>query len=429
MKGKVAPYRPPRPPSTPSTPAQLLSSRKALVTPNPNPPIRTPTRPLTARERVSEQKTLSKGPISSQKHDEEEKKKPRNVIRSQSPNLRTQPLPSSNRQVPADKMKGRIENYAIGRQLGQGAYAVVRLGTHKVTKEKVAIKSYEKCKMMDPHRKQSIKREIAILEKINHQHAIKLLEAIDSQKYICLVTEYVGGCSLHGYIKRRANRRIEETEAKRLFHQILSVLRYCHAVNVTHRDVKLENILLDESNNVKLIDFGFSTCMPLEKKSSVFCGTPSYMAPEIVARREYTGPPADVWALGVLLFAMLCGCFPFKGINDAELYRKIQKGSFAIPEHVEDSPKRLIRKMMQVDPSKRPTTEELMLEEWLNAGETSSPQPDPPLITDESTPVPLNVSSITTPSPKPRPFSTLSPKHEPSTPSLPSLPGDISPTQ
>jgi serine/threonine protein kinase len=103
-------------------------------------------------------------------------------------------------------------------------------------------------------------------------------------------------------------------------------IHYLHQRNVTHRDIKLENILLDETRTrVKLIDFGFSTCIPHEKKVKIFCGTPSYMAPEIVSKIEYAGPPADIWALGVLLYALLCGRFPFKGSNDKELYTNICK--------------------------------------------------------------------------------------------------------
>ncbi len=107
---------------------------------------------------------------------------------------------------------------------------------------------------------------------------------------------------------------MHEIEAKYLFKQVVSALYYCHQRNVTHRDIKLENILLNEAKTqVKLIDFGFSTCIPNDKKIKLFCGTPSYMAPEIVSKKEYCGPPADVWALGVLLFALLCGRFPFRG--------------------------------------------------------------------------------------------------------------------
>ena len=100
-------------------------------------------------------------------------------------------------------------------------------------------------------------------------------------------------------------------------------IRYCHNRSITHRDIKLENLLLDDDKNVKIIDFGFSTCIPNDKRVKIFCGTPSYMAPEIVNKTEYCGPPADVWALGVLLFTMLCGCFPYRGATDAELYGKI----------------------------------------------------------------------------------------------------------
>jgi serine/threonine protein kinase len=94
---------------------------------------------------------------------------------------------------------------------------------------------------------------------------------------------------------------------------VISGLHYCHARNIAHRDIKLENLLLDSKGNIKIIDFGFSTCIPNERKIKMFCGTPSYMAPEIVNKKEYSGPPADVWALGVLLFALLHGCFPYRG--------------------------------------------------------------------------------------------------------------------
>ena len=105
-----------------------------------------------------------------------------------------------------------------------------------------------------------------------------------------------------------------EIEAKYIWQQVVFAIHYLHQRNVTHRDIKLENILLDETRTrVKMIDFGFSTWFPHEKKVKIFCGTPSYMAPEIVSKIEYSGPPADVWALGVLLYALLCGRFPFKG--------------------------------------------------------------------------------------------------------------------
>ena len=119
--------------------------------------------------------------------------------------------------------------------------------------------------------------------------------------------EYVGGGSLHGYLKSKQTRRLEEWDAKRIFKQIVEGINYCHQRCITHRDIKLENLLLDDLNEIKIIDFGFSTCVPNDKKIKIFCGTPSYLAPEIVLKTEYCGPPADIWALGVLLFTILSG--------------------------------------------------------------------------------------------------------------------------
>ena len=154
---------------------------------------------------------------------------------------------------------------------------------------------------------------------------------IETSKYVIIVMELVNGGSLYGLLKRQEGRRLKEDEAKRVFKQVVEAIRYCHNRCITHRDIKLENVLLDEQNNIKTIDFGFSTCIPNEKKVKIFCGTPSYMAPEIVQKTEYRGPPADIWALGVLLFTMLCGCFPYKGSTDAELYAKISAADYRIP--------------------------------------------------------------------------------------------------
>ena len=102
---------------------------------------------------------------------------------------------------------------------------------------------------------------------------------------------------------------------------------YLHSRNVTHRDIKLENIIIDtKKNSIKLIDFGFCCCTSNDIKLKVFCGTPSYMCPEIVMKKEYIGPPTDIWAAGILLYAMLCGQFPFRGTSDKDLYKKISRG-------------------------------------------------------------------------------------------------------
>lgn len=115
-----------------------------------------------------------------------------------------------------------------------------------------------------------------------------------------------------------------------------------------------------------MIDFGFSTCIPHERKVKIFCGTPSYMAPEIVSKIEYSGPPADIWALGVLLFALLCGKFPFKGANDKELYQHICTKELIFPDHVSSSAKKFLNKIFQKDPERRLTAKEILKDPWID---------------------------------------------------------------
>lgn len=114
-----------------------------------------------------------------------------------------------------------------------------------------------------------------------------------------------------------------------------------------------------------MIDFGFSTCLPHEKKIKLFCGTPSYMAPEIVAKVEYSGPPADIWALGVLLFALLCGKFPFKGQNDKELYNAIRFNELVVPDHVSPQARYFLHKLFHKDADRRISAREILKDPWL----------------------------------------------------------------
>eukprot|EP00930_Biecheleria_cincta_P021472 TRINITY_DN1590_c0_g2_i1.p1 TRINITY_DN1590_c0_g2~~TRINITY_DN1590_c0_g2_i1.p1 ORF type:complete len:961 (-),score=170.56 TRINITY_DN1590_c0_g2_i1:214-3060(-) len=258
-----------------------------------------------------------------------------------------------------------LEDYIIGKQIGQGAYAIVAFGLHKESSKKVAIKIYEKYKLLDPQRRKSVRCEIRLMEQLRHPNIVVFHEALDTPKQIYLIMDFVGGGSLHHFLKKRPNRRTDDVMAKRLFYQVSQGIRYLHDRYIVHRDVKLENLLLDEQGTVKIIDFGFSTIVPPGKKLKIFCGTPSYMAPEIVARKEYAGFCADIWAMGVLLYALLCGSFPFRGQNDKDLYRKIVRGVFNVPEFVSEGARAVLNRALTTEMSRRPTVDDLLADPWL----------------------------------------------------------------
>lgn len=256
-----------------------------------------------------------------------------------------------------------IDTYELGKILGKGAYATVRLCTHITELKKYAIKSYDKHKLKEPHRRKNIRREIQIMKILEHPNIVKMHEAIKSPKHVHIVQEYFSGYSLGSYLKSRVSKRLGEQDARKVFIQLVSTLQYLHGLNIAHRDIKLDNILIDSKLNVKLIDFGFSTID--DPKSKVFCGTPSYMASEIVNRKEYSPIHADIWALGVVLFIILSGTFPFRAASDKDLYMKISDGLKEIPDSVPSPAKRLISKMLQKTPSKRPNPSEILKDCWV----------------------------------------------------------------
>ena len=257
---------------------------------------------------------------------------------------------------------GKIEDYLITKELGKGSYAVVKLAKHKITKEKYAIKIYTKESLLDPQKRNTVKNEINILKQLNHINIMKLYEVIDSSKYLYLVLEYIKGISLLEVIKLEKYHYIEQHKAIKLFLQIVKGISYCQSKNINHRDIKLENILVIKDDIVKIIDFGFSVKGSKDSYQKLFCGTPSYMPPEIVNKEKYIAQYSDVWSLGVLLYTMLYGRFPFKAKNDEKLFELINEADVKFPDtiYVSENIKKLIKKILNVEPKLRPTPEEII---------------------------------------------------------------------
>ena len=262
--------------------------------------------------------------------------------------------------------KFSIGDYIIGKQIGQGAYAIVKEGIHKETGKKYAIKIYEKFRISGEDKRKNIESEINILKTIEHENIAKLYDSVDTPKQIFLILEYAHGISLLNYTKKKYHRKLSEDECRVIFRQIVSAVEYCHSKGISHRDIKMDNIIIDRSLHIKLIDFGFSTVT--KEKLKVFCGTPSYMCPEIVSKEPYYGEKADLWALGILLFTLHVGYYPFRAMNDRELFRKIRKGLYDAPDSIPKLARKLISKVLIVDANKRINAATLMNDEYITEG-------------------------------------------------------------
>ncbi len=261
-------------------------------------------------------------------------------------------------------LEGKIENYILGKELGKGSFALVRSAINKITKQKYAIKIYPKINLLSLEKRNSIKNEISVLKQLNHENIMKLYEVIDSPKNIYLVLEYIKGISLSDYIKRFPEIRIKEDKCKKIYYQIVKAINYCKLNNIYHRDIKLENILLIDEKIVKIIDFGFSIKCPKKTYQKFLCGTPTYMAPEIINKKYYIPEYSDIWSLGVLLYIMLTGNFPFNANTEEDLCMKINKCDFDIPDYLSVECSNLIKKMFILEPSKRISTQDILIDKW-----------------------------------------------------------------
>ncbi|XP_026224877.1 NUAK family SNF1-like kinase 1 [Anabas testudineus] len=275
--------------------------------------------------------------------------------------------------------------YEVMETLGKGTYGKVKKAVERASLKTVAIKSIRKERITDDLDRIHIQREIEITSSLRHSNIIRFYEVFESRDKIVIVMEYASRGELYDYIQER--RRLPETEARGIFRQIASAVHYCHKNGVVHRDLKLENILLDQDLNVKLADFGLSNHFQRGALLQTYCGSPLYAAPEIVKGLPYQGPEVDCWALGVLLYALVYSSMPFDGASHTMLTEQISQGRYRRPNPPSDACA-LIDWLLTVRVDERATIEDVANHWWVNWGYEESVC-DCPSSTHQECPSPL----------------------------------------
>lgn len=250
-----------------------------------------------------------------------------------------------------------IGNYTIVRQLGEGSFGKIYLAVHNFTRSKVVLKAASK---NDPQ----LVREIHHHRLFKHPHIAQFYEFIITESRVWLVLEYCPNDDLYSYLINY--RRISINETRRLFAQICGAVAYTHSKNCAHRDLKLENILLDKHNDAKLSDFGFTREYIPPSFLETVCGTTCYMAPEMLLRKKYAGEAVDVWSLGVICYTLLYGEMPFEEDTDVQTRIKVISNEPTYPNPtIEGPPLELIKQMLSKDPRLRPSIIDVLNHPWL----------------------------------------------------------------
>ncbi|XP_063713595.1 5'-AMP-activated serine/threonine-protein kinase catalytic subunit alpha-like [Symsagittifera roscoffensis] len=309
------------------------------------------------------------------------------------------PLPREITNVPSELLEKyphtkRVGNYLLGKTLGEGSFAKVREGLHTVTGEKVAIKVIDKRRAKeDSYVHRNLRREGRILQLVRHPCIIHLYDILETENSYYLVMELSTGGDMMEYLKLRKS--LPEKETRKYIRQIVSAVDHLHRAGILHRDLKVENVLLDEKKNIKLIDFGLSRHFKLDENNvlgdfqqATQCGSPAYAAPELLGKNKY-GPKVDIWSIGVNMYAMLTGSLPFTAepFSIKVLYQKMMNFDInPIPDHITTGCVDLLKKLLNPDPNQRISMEKVMQNEWINEGykQKLCPAPFPNKIKAES---------------------------------------------
>lgn len=261
-----------------------------------------------------------------------------------------------------------LRRYELGRLLGQGTFAKVYYARSLVTNQSVAIKIIDKEKITKVGLIDQIKREISILRMVKHPNIVLLYEVMATRTKIYFVMEYAKGGELFDKV---AKGKLREELAWKYFHQLINAVDFCHSRGVFHRDIKPENLLLDENDDLKVSDFGLSALSECKRQDGLLhttCGTPAYVAPEVINRKGYDGVKADIWSCGVVLYVLLAGYLPFHDTNLMELYRKIGKSDFKCPSWFPNDVRRLLARILDPDPNTRISVAKIKESSWYRKG-------------------------------------------------------------
>ncbi|XP_073028700.1 CBL-interacting serine/threonine-protein kinase 23-like isoform X2 [Primulina eburnea] len=263
----------------------------------------------------------------------------------------------------------RVGKYEFGRTIGEGSFGKVKFARNLETGENMAIKIIDKTKVLKHKMISQINREISTMKLITHPNVIRMHEVMANKSKIFIVMEFVNDGEL--FDKIATSRRLGEDEARKYFQQLVNAVDYCHSRGVYHRDLKPENLLLNVNGVLKVSDFGLSALSQQAWEDGLLntaCGTPNYVAPEVIKSKGYDGAKADIWSCGVVLFVLMAGYLPFKDPNLMVLYKKIFAAQFICPPWFSASSKNLIKRLLDPDPLARITIAEVLENGWFKKG-------------------------------------------------------------
>uniref|UniRef100_A0A803M6A7 non-specific serine/threonine protein kinase n=1 Tax=Chenopodium quinoa TaxID=63459 RepID=A0A803M6A7_CHEQI len=262
-----------------------------------------------------------------------------------------------------------FRKYQIGRMLGIGGFAKVYLAMNIHTGQKVAIKVISKQKINEKNLMSNIKREITIMGRLRHPNIVRLYEVLACKRKVYFIIELAKGGELQAWIKD--NQRFSEELSRMYFQQLISAVGYCHFRGVYHRDLKPQNLLLHDGN-LKVSDFGLGAIRLLKDRQDQLlrtrCGTPAFVAPEVLQRREYDGAMVDIWACGVILFILTAGYLPFDLPNRMAMYRRIMEGKLFCPKWMSSDLIRFLGRLLEKNPKTRITIDEIVHDPWFKKG-------------------------------------------------------------
>ncbi|EAY12243.1 CAMK family protein kinase [Trichomonas vaginalis G3] len=251
----------------------------------------------------------------------------------------------------------RLGVYLIQNEIGRGATSRVHTAINTITNKKLCVKILEKSSLETAEDFEFFRREVAIISSLAHKNIVRYHDLMEDECYYYLFQEFCPGVTLTKFLEK--NNLLSDRLLQLIFRQIFSALAYMHKLHVGHRDLKPDNILIDQECNIKIVDFGLSTD-DNTKLRTTFCGSLAFAPPECIKREPYNAAQADIWSLGVMLYMAATGKLPWRTTNLVQIMKQITSGNFSIPCNVSNNVRNIIMMCMNQNPSQRPTADELL---------------------------------------------------------------------